>query len=67
MGIAGNGASYKILQEAGIDDADLIIAVTGSDEPVSYTHLRNLCNLLSLNLLLNLYMIQQSDSILLDS
>ena len=22
MGIAGNGASYKILQEAGIDDAD---------------------------------------------
>ena len=32
MGIAGNGASYKILQEAGIDDADLIIAVTGSDE-----------------------------------
>ena len=32
MGIVGNGASYKILQEAGIDDADLIIAVTGSDE-----------------------------------
>lgn len=32
MGYAGNGASLKLLQEAGIDTADLIIAVTGSDE-----------------------------------
>lgn len=32
MGIAGNGASYGIQMEAGIENADLIIAVTGSDE-----------------------------------
>lgn len=32
MGIVGNGVSYQILCEAGIDDADLLIAVTGSDE-----------------------------------
>ena len=32
MGIAGNGASYSILEEAGIKSADLIISVTGSDE-----------------------------------
>jgi len=32
MGITGNGASYSIQMEAGIDKADLIIAVTGSDE-----------------------------------
>lgn len=32
MGITGNGASYKIQMEAGIDTADLIIAVTDSDE-----------------------------------
>lgn len=32
MGIVGNGASYKIQKEAGINTADLIIAVTGSDE-----------------------------------
>ncbi|MGN0317551.1 MAG: Trk system potassium transporter TrkA [Lachnospira sp.] len=32
MGYAGNGASYSVLKEAGIDDADLLIAVTGSDE-----------------------------------
>lgn len=32
MGIAGNGASYSIQMEAGIEAADLIIAVTGSDE-----------------------------------
>lgn len=31
-GFIGNGASYKLQQEAGIDDADLLIAVTGSDE-----------------------------------
>lgn len=32
MGIEGNGASYSIQKEAGIEDADLIIAVTDSDE-----------------------------------
>ena len=32
MGIVGNGASYQIQNEAGIDQADLLIAVTGSDE-----------------------------------
>lgn len=32
MGLAGNGASYKVQKEAGIDDADLLIAVTDSDE-----------------------------------
>lgn len=32
IGIVGNGARHKIQQEAGIDDADLLIAVTGSDE-----------------------------------
>lgn len=32
MGIVGNGASYSIQMDAGIKDADLIIAVTGSDE-----------------------------------
>lgn len=32
MGIAGNGTSFNILQEAGIDSADVLIAVTGSDE-----------------------------------
>ena len=32
MGIVGNGASYKIQREAGIDNADLMIAVTDSDE-----------------------------------
>ncbi len=32
MGICGNGASYSTQKEAGIDDADLIIAVTESDE-----------------------------------
>ncbi len=30
--IKGNGASYNTLKEAGIADADLLIAVTGSDE-----------------------------------
>ena len=30
--IKGNGASYNTLQEAGVEDADLVIAVTGSDE-----------------------------------
>ena len=32
MGIVGNGVSYQVLKEAGIDQADLLIAVTGSDE-----------------------------------
>lgn len=32
MGIVGNGASYSTQIEAGIADADLIIAVTASDE-----------------------------------
>lgn len=32
MGIAGNGASYSVQKEAGIAHADLIIAVTDSDE-----------------------------------
>ena len=32
MGLAGNGASYSVLMEAGIEEADLIIAVTESDE-----------------------------------
>lgn len=32
MGLVGNGASYSVQMEAGIDKADLIIAVTDSDE-----------------------------------
>jgi len=32
MGIVGNGVSYKTLQRAGVTTADLVIAVTGSDE-----------------------------------
>lgn len=32
MGVVGNGATHMIQQEAGIYDADLLIAVTGSDE-----------------------------------
>lgn len=32
MGIVGNGSSYRILMEAGIENADLVIAVTDSDE-----------------------------------
>ncbi len=32
MGVVGNGASFTILEEAGIKNADLIIAVTDSDE-----------------------------------
>lgn len=32
MGVVGNGATHEIQQEAGISDADLLIAVTGSDE-----------------------------------
>lgn len=32
MGIVGSGASYHVLIEAGIEKANLLIAVTGSDE-----------------------------------
>ncbi len=32
MGIVGNGASYSVQKDAGIDNADLMIAVTDSDE-----------------------------------
>ena len=32
MGVVGNGASYTIQKEAGIENAHLLIAVTGSDE-----------------------------------
>ena len=31
MGLVGNGASYSVLMEAGIESTDLIIAVTESD------------------------------------
>ena len=31
-GVAGNGASYRVQQEAGIDEADVLISVTASDE-----------------------------------
>ena len=32
MGVVGNGASFNIQQEAGVETADLFIAVTGADE-----------------------------------
>ncbi|MBU5364034.1 Trk system potassium transporter TrkA [Enterococcus devriesei] len=32
LGIVGNGATYDILMEAGVSDADIIIAVTETDE-----------------------------------
>ena len=32
MGVTGNGATHSILEEAGVEDADLLIAVTESDE-----------------------------------
>lgn len=32
LGLVGNGASYSVQMEAGIENADLIIAVTASDE-----------------------------------
>lgn len=32
MGIVGNGVNHTVLKEAGIESADLLIAVTGSDE-----------------------------------
>ena len=32
LGIVGNGASFTVQQEAGVENADLFIAVTGEDE-----------------------------------
>ena len=32
MGVQGNGASMRVLREAGIEQANMLIAVTGSDE-----------------------------------
>ena len=32
MGVVGNGATHTVQQEAGIESADLVIAVTGADE-----------------------------------
>lgn len=32
MGVIGNGASFTVQKDAGIHDADLLIAITGSDE-----------------------------------
>ena len=32
MGVVGNGASYQVQMEAGVKDAELLIAVTGADE-----------------------------------
>lgn len=32
LGVIGNGASYNILLEAGVETADILIAVTNSDE-----------------------------------
>ena len=32
MGVVGNGASYSVLREAGIEDTDLLIAAMDSDE-----------------------------------
>lgn len=32
MGLCGNGASFSVMRDAGVADADLIIAVTKSDE-----------------------------------
>ena len=32
IGVVGSGANFNTLQEAGIEDADIFISVTGSDE-----------------------------------
>lgn len=37
MGIAGNGATYGVLMEAGVDTADIVIAATALDEVNIYT------------------------------
>ena len=34
MGVVGNGASFNIQEEAGVEKADLFIAVTGEDEKI---------------------------------
>lgn len=50
MGIVGTGASYSVQMEAGIESADLLIAVTESDElnllccTVAKLRRRLLCN-----------------------
>ena len=31
LGVVGNGTSFNIQMEAGVEDADLLVAVTGSD------------------------------------
>ena len=62
MGCVGNGASYTTQTEAGINDADLIIAVTESDElnllcctylfynRLISPYMHRLCNILCINL-----------------
>lgn len=32
LGVVGNGASYSVLRDAGIEEADILIAVTNADE-----------------------------------
>ena len=32
MGIVGSGTDHSVLEEAGVEKADILIAVTGSDE-----------------------------------
>lgn len=32
LGLVGNGASFSILKQAGVEDSDVLIAITGSDE-----------------------------------
>lgn len=32
IGVSGNGTSYRVQQEAGVEDADMLIAVTNRDE-----------------------------------
>lgn len=37
MGVEGNGATYEVLSEAGVSDADLVVAATARDEVNLYT------------------------------
>ena len=37
MGVCGNGASYDVQKEADVEQADLLIATTSSDEIKTYT------------------------------
>ena len=37
IGVEGNGATYEVLAEAGVSDADLVVAVTARDEINLYT------------------------------